>query len=94
MYHDTNLHQQRRESNALIELTINGAPVSMYQPVDAQYYLGVSAGTLNRYRREGYLQSFPVGRGHLYTREMLDECIVNLGKDRENINVEVITNVK
>ena len=78
----------------MIELTINGSQIQMYQPVDAQDYLGVSEGTLNRYRREGRIQSFPVGRGNLYTREMLDECIVNLGKDRENINVEVITNVK
>jgi predicted site-specific integrase-resolvase len=74
----------------LIDLVINGEKQRLYQPLDAMQFLNVSSGTLNRYRREGFLEGIPVGRGFLYTREMLEDCIRNLGKDRENINVEVI----
>ena len=68
-----------------------GEKLKIYEPVDDQAYLNVSYGTLNRYRREGFLQpSSNFGRGNQYTKEALDECLINLGRDRENINVEVI----
>lgn len=68
-----------------------GEKLKIYEPIDAQFYLDVSERTLNRYRRKGFLQpAGNFGRGNQYTKENLDECLINLGRDRENINVEVI----
>jgi hypothetical protein len=62
--------------------------VVLYGPADAQEYLRVSAATLCRYRREGWLTGHPIARGYYYTRQQLDACMVALGQDRINVNVE------
>ena len=70
-----------------------GEVVELYSPTEAQFYMGCSAATLNRYRLEHYFDPnklIVIGRGNYYTKESMDECLINLGRDRENINVEVI----
>ena len=83
----------------MIELRIprdmkRGEVLELYQPIDAQYKLGISAGTLNDCRLKGYIapdnELIAVGRGYVYTLEQLNACIKAKGWDRENINVEVI----
>jgi len=67
-----------------------GEVLQLYSPIDAQFYMGVSETTLNRYRKERYFDPsklLEIGRGYLYTKEALDEALINLGKDREEINV-------
>ena len=56
--------------------------VALYQPLDAQAYLGCSANTLARWRREGWLEGTAVGRGFVYTKDALDEC-----RKLRNLNV-------
>ena len=73
-----------------------GEVLQLYSPIDAQFYLGVSEGTLNRYRKERYFDPsklLEIGRGYLYTKEALDEALINLGKDREELNVVRIREV-
>jgi predicted site-specific integrase-resolvase len=63
----------------------------LYEPVDASFYCGVSARTLNRWRREGWLKpSAAFGRGFLYLKADLDGALHALGYDRKNLNVEII----
>jgi DNA-binding transcriptional MerR regulator len=65
--------------------------VPLYQPMDAQVYCNVSAQSINRWRREGWLKpAAAVGRGYVYTKQALDECLHTLGYDRRDTNVEVI----
>ena len=62
--------------------------------------MGVSLQTLNKWRVEGYIRSFKIGRGNAYTREELDSGLRllnerNLGasrsnEDRENINLKYV----
>jgi DNA-binding transcriptional MerR regulator len=62
----------------------------LYQPLDAQLYAGVSAQTLNRWRREGWLKpAATVGRGFVYRKADLDAALHVLGYGRDT-NVEVI----
>ena len=76
----------------MIKIIVDGRDggVDLYSPLEAQEYLGISVGTLGRWRREGWLVGSLVGRGYLYTREQLDDCLIAQGHDRRNINVEVI----
>ena len=79
----------------MLEITMQkdmkkGEVLQLYSPIDAQFYMGVSETTLNRYRKERYFDPsklLEIGRGYLYTKEALDEALINLGKDREEINV-------
>ena len=75
----------------MIELVVNqsGDTVTLLNPLDACEYANVSTQTLNAWRREGWLSSFPVGRGHLYTYEMLDAALHARNKDREKTRQEV-----
>jgi hypothetical protein len=53
----------------------------LYQPLDAQAYCGVSAQTINKWRKEGWLKaSAQSGRGYLYTKEALNDTLRMLGK--------------
>ena len=69
---------------------IEEVELTLYEPIDAQDYLGVSYGTLNRYRREGYLKGHLVGQVYLYEKQQLDQCLEALGRNRQDKNVEVI----
>ena len=61
----------------------------IYTPEDAQRYLGVSRLILNRYRIDGWLRPMgESGRGWLYSKNGLDECVVLLDKDRRDKEVE------
>jgi predicted site-specific integrase-resolvase len=72
-------------------ITLPGLAEPLYQPLDAQNYCGVSAQTLAKWRREGFLKpAAAVGRGYLYTKAALDECLSSLNYDRWNTHVEVI----
>ena len=59
---------------------IDGKRLRIYTPLEAANYCGgpegaVSVGTISYWRRTGWLRSIPVGRGHLYLKEYLDECL-------------------
>jgi len=61
-----------------------------YGPLEAADFLGVSGATLNKYRREGWLQASDyLAVGYLYTREALEECAREL--QRRNTEVEYAT---
>lgn len=63
----------------------------LYQPLDVQQYCNVSSQTISRWRREGWLKpAAAVGRGYVYTKADLDECLHLLGYDRRDTNVEVV----
>tara|TARA_R100000808_G_scaffold13296_1_gene32382 strand:+ start:106 stop:366 length:261 start_codon:yes stop_codon:yes gene_type:complete len=78
----------------------NGETHELYNPLEASIYMGVSLQTLNKWRVEGYIRSFKIGRGNAYTREELDSGLRllnerNLGasrsnEDRENINLKYV----
>ena len=60
-----------------------GEVLQLYSPIDAQFYMGVSETTLNRYRKERYFDPsklLEIGRGYLYTKEALDEALITLEK--------------
>ena len=71
----------------MIKMTINGEKVQLFQPLDAMEYFQVSDATISRWRREGFLEGIPVGRGFVYTRQQLDECLSVRNKDREDMEV-------
>ncbi len=65
----------------------NGETHELYNPLEASIYMGVSLQTLNKWRVEGYIRSFKIGRGNAYTREELDSGLRllnerNLGASR------------
>lgn len=61
-----------------------------YESLDAQFYIGVGAQTINRWRREGWLRpSFKVGAGWVYMQSDLDAAMDATGYSRQNLNVEV-----
>ena len=54
--------------------------VRLYSSLEAADYCGgpdnrVSTQTINRWRELHWLRSIPIGRGHLYTKESLDQCL-------------------
>ena len=71
----------------MIKMTINGEKVQLFQPLDAMEYCQVSDATISRWRREGFLEGIPVGRGFVYTQQQLDECLSIRNKDREDMEV-------
>ena len=83
---------QQKKGEALIKVpSKNGEVIKLYESLDAQNYLGVSAQTLNRWRREGWLiPTAEVGRGYAYTQEQLDDCIKVLGRDRKDKEVTYV----
>jgi len=61
-------------------ISAGGIEVRLYSPDEAADYCGgpdnrVSVQTVNRWRRTGWLRSLDFGRGYLYTKEGLDECL-------------------
>ena len=63
-----------------IWIRVRDTDVRLYSPQEAADYCGgplgaVSVQTVNRWRKTGWLRSVPIGRGHLYTKEALDECL-------------------
>ena len=61
-------------------IEIDGVKVRLYSPLEAADYCGgplgaVSAQTVSRWRKTGWLRSIPIGRGYVYTKEALDECL-------------------
>ena len=54
-------------------IVINGERI--YRPVEARAYLGISEITMNRWRTEGWLEGYEVGRGYQYTRKQLDAAL-------------------
>ena len=72
----------------MIHLTVEGKEIVLYKPLDAQFYLGVSQGTLARWRREGWLEPVgEVGNCFLYTQAALDEALLARNKDRVQTEV-------
>ena len=64
--------------------------VELYQPLDAQLYLGVSNRTIDRWRREGWLlPAASVGRGDVYQKEALDECWKLRNQNQERLDKEI-----
>ena len=77
-----------RKGKPLIKIPHKGGVIHLYESLDAQNYLGIAAHTLNKWRREGYLiPTAEVGRGYVYTKEQLDDCIKALGLDRKDKEV-------
>jgi predicted site-specific integrase-resolvase len=70
--------------------TLDGHEFYLYEKLDAQAYLGgISANTLARWRREGWIMPHAVvGRGYVYTKEALDECRKLRNLDVRNKEVE------
>lgn len=78
----------------------HGQEHQIYNPLEASIYMGISQEMLNKHRREGYIRSFSIGRGYLYTKEDLDDALMLLSKrntdlydpneDRSSINVKYI----
>jgi hypothetical protein len=63
-----------------IWIKLNDDAVRLYSPQEAADYCGgplgaVSVQTVNRWRKTGWLRSIPIGRGYVYTKEALDECL-------------------
>ena len=65
-------------------IEINGTKVRLYSSLEAADYCGgpdgaVSVQTVNRWRKTDHLRSIPIGRGFVYTKEALDECLGKRG---------------
>ena len=75
----------------MITLQIDGdQTVQLYQPLDAQQYLGVSNRTIDRWRREGWLlPAALVGRGYVYEKKALDECWQLRNQNQERLDKEI-----
>jgi len=61
-------------------IQVSGEQVRLYSSLEAADYCGgplgaVSVQTVNRWRKTGCLRSIPIGRGYVYTKEALDECL-------------------
>ncbi len=81
-----------RKGEALIKVpSKDGEIILLYESLDAQNYLGVSAATVNRWRREGWLiPTAEIGRGYAYMQGQLDSCIKALGRDRKDTEVTYV----
>lgn len=75
----------------MITLQIDGdQTVQLYQPLDAQLYLGVSNRTIDRWRREGWLlPAALVGRGYVYEKKALDECWQLRNQNQDRLDKEI-----
>ena len=75
----------------MIILQIDGdQTVQLYQPLDAQLYLGVSNRTIDRWRREGWLlPAALVGRGYVYEKKALDECWQLRNQNQDRLDKEI-----
>jgi predicted site-specific integrase-resolvase len=75
----------------MITLQIDGdQTVQLYQPLDAQQYLGVSNRTIDRWRREGWLlPAALVGRGYVYEKKALDECWQLRNQNQDRLDKEI-----
>ena len=65
-------------------IEIDGVQVRLYSSLEAADYCGgplgaVSVQTINRWRKTGCLRSIPIGRGYVYTKDALDECLRDRG---------------
>ena len=65
-------------------IKVSGEQVRLYSPFEAADYCGgpdgaVSVQTINRWRKANCLRSIPIGRGYVYTKEALDECLRDRG---------------
>jgi hypothetical protein len=70
---------------------VDGHEVELYEPLDAQLFLGVSANTLSKWRREGWIRGpIPIGRGYAYTKDALAECLKLRRVDVKNKGVEYV----
>ena len=59
----------------------------LYDAYAAAKYLGVSAYTIHRWRKSGWLpQQRIIGRAYVFTEEELDDAWRGLGYDRIEIN--------
>ena len=61
-------------------IEIDGVQVRLYSSLEAADYCGgpwgaVSVQTVSRWRRTDKLRSIPIGRGYVYTKQALDECL-------------------
>jgi hypothetical protein len=64
--------------------------VTFLTPVEAREYCDKAEGTINGWRRDGWLKpAGKLGKAYLYTKEDLDNALSLLGYDRKNIHVEV-----
>ncbi len=65
-------------------IKVHDTEVRLYSPQEAADYCGgplgaVSVGTVNRWRKTGWLRSITIGRGYVYLKEALDECLALRG---------------
>lgn len=61
--------------------------VVLFGPTEAAYHVGIDNVTLNRWRRDGWLQGYPFGRGYVYTEAQLRAAVVARGRDRIDAHV-------
>jgi len=62
-----------------------------YSVTEASDYLQVTPPTVNRWRRDGWLEpAFSMGTfGYAYTKDQLDQALWDTGNSRKLLNVEV-----
>ena len=53
----------------------------LYRPIELAHRLGVSVETVNRYRREGFIDAHPMGSGFLFSENQIEEFL-QLQKER------------
>lgn len=61
-----------------------------YESINAQFYCSVSSQTINDWRNRGLLKSSgKIGVGYVYTKEQLDEGLLNNNYPRQIDHVEL-----
>jgi len=67
-----------------VEITCDdcGNATLLYNPVEAQEKLDRSENTINRHRREGWLEGIQIGQAYYYTERQIREGI-RLQEERE-----------
>lgn len=77
------------------EYTLLPHSLKLYPSLEAAEYCGVSVQTLNRWRRDGFIdpsEMGAVGSGFIYTEDALTFAMQATNMDRKNTAVEVLGN--
>ena len=86
------MQRQPRIQIPLNEWDTKNEYLNLYSPYEAADYCEVAVGTLNRWRKTGFIDPIGIieaGRGYLYTERALLGALQATNYDRRNLNIEV-----
>ncbi len=100
MLHNTTLLLKKGKEIFMITVKCPAGDHKFHSPYEAAAEMGISKQSLDRYRKEGFIQGYLMGNGYHFLEEDIRETLrylaekkLRLGNrnvDRENINISII----